>query len=107
MFLRLDPYDDGARLRGQRPEPPPKPRGCALCGFRPDADGYYMRPGDDRKMHKVGDELICSLCVTPADTGSRRYARPAERGSIRAADPAARRVSAAEPGSCGLVPAAD
>jgi hypothetical protein len=50
-------------------------RSCAFCGWIPPAGGWYLRLGDDRKLSQVGGELICSLCATPADTGSKRYAR--------------------------------
>ena len=41
--------------------------------FIPDKDGYYLRAGDDRELYDVQGELICSLCATPADLGSRQW----------------------------------
>jgi hypothetical protein len=41
----------------------PVPR-CAFCAA-PEAPGRFL--------YRVGAELLCGGCVTPADIGSRRY----------------------------------
>jgi hypothetical protein len=65
---------EAGRRRTVKP-PEPRPLRCSFCGWSADKSGRWLRLGDDRVLHHVGSELICGLCCTPAEVGSRASVR--------------------------------